>query len=433
MSSFFASFFEKVAQIGLATTAPPGKNTGGRPPRMSRQHLIAGLAWHVMQPAGTFAHSIFMALGIQMSESALSERRQSLGSKPWIAMLETFLKPHATPAAAPQAFYHGYRLIGIDGTTQNVANTPPMKATTTKTKTRKGRAAFTRIGCVATVELGTHTPIAVRIGENGEPEGVLAAAIADTFRTNDLVIGDRYYGNGKWAARLLGIPQQPKFLLRVREYLKEREVKKCRDGSIIVLIKDPDSGKDIQLRQIKARVRRIHGKKQWVNVRFWTNLMDPVLYPAKDLVMLYLVRWEQEIAFYEFKEYLHGENLLLSHTMVTAVQEICALFMAQSIIAKSRLSAANSQNIPVLQISFKKTLDACRNMSWLMAIAGKIMSKRTILMIAKAVEKSLGMQASKPRRHRSCPRKVRQPINKWHRLFRNRYNKGKFTYEIRKS
>jgi hypothetical protein len=65
-----------------------------------------------------------------------------------------------------------------------------VKATAKKTKSRRGKAAFFRIGCVAAFELGTHGPLAVRIGEAGESEGVLAAGIVNVFKEDDLLIAD---------------------------------------------------------------------------------------------------------------------------------------------------------------------------------------------------------------------------------------------------
>jgi len=428
-ASIISSLVSKFEEIRCSLPQESAFTTGGRPPKISMHDLISGLVWHVLQPSGYFSHHLSLFTGIKMSDSALSERRQSLGSAPWLETLNIFLRRNANSKHQPHAFYKGLRLIGIDGTTLNVANTPSIKTKANKTKTRRGKAAFHRISCVAAVELGTHSPIALRIGEAGESEGALATTILSSLESDDLVIGDRYYGNGKYAGRLLSLPQKPKFLVRVQERFNSVIVKKLKDRSKLVKVKEPVTGDYVMLRQIKAKVRR--QRKRWVNIRLWTNLLDPVLYPANELILLYRIRWEHEIAFREFKEYLHDDNVLLSHTIITAVQEICALFMAQSIVANTRLIAANGQNIQVLQISFLKTLDACRNLCWLSAVAGNIITAGQFKKIAHLTEIELGRQASKKRRQRSCPRKVRQPINKWPRMIRNRYAEGKFEHKIR--
>lgn len=429
LSNDSVSFYQKFEAIRFATE-PKGTNNG-RPPQLPASDIIAGLAWHVMQPGGTFANHVGMLTGKHLSESALSERRQTLGTVPWFDAIGVFLYPVADQKIHPHAFYKGMRLSGVDGTTFNVANTPPMKSTLKKTKCRRGKAAFYRIGCVAAVELGTHSPITLRIGENGESEGALAAEAVTVFNEDDLMIGDRYYGNGKWAVRLMTSQRKPNFLLRVQERLRAATIQMNSDGSRLVKVLNPDNGEFIILREIKAKVRRPGNK--WVKIRFWTNLLDHKEYPAKELIPLYAMRWEQEIAFREIKEYLHGTNLLLSHTTITAVQEICALFMAQAVIASVRSDTACKHDIPIMQVSFSRTLDACRNLCWLLAVAKNSITPQQVSQIIVQVQYDLVQQASKPRRKRSCPRRVRQPINKWPRLMKNDYDKGEFEYEIRKS
>lgn len=423
-------FFQQFEGIPLFADKP-NRLAGGRPPTICDKDIIAGLAWHVMQPGGTYANHITAFTGKRLSESALSERRQSLGTAPWLDALDVFLKPIADHRLHPHAFYKGLRLVGVDGTSLNVANTPPMKATVKKTKSRRGKSAFFRIGCVAAVELGTHGPLALRIGENSESEAVLAAQVISCFTEEDLMIADRYYGSGKWAARLLRTPGHPNFMLRVQERLNAATIRQLPDGSRLVRVIDPESGECITLREIKAKVRRTG--KSWVKVRFWTNLLDSERYPAHEMLRLYALRWEQEIAFYEIKQHLHGKNLLLSHTNITAVQEVCALFMAQAVITALRVGAASTYDIPIMQVSFARTLDMCRNLCWLLTIAKDILSQHQIAQIAELAYQNLARQISKPRRKRSCPRKVRQPVNKWPRLMKNDYEKGDFGYAIRKS
>jgi hypothetical protein len=403
----------------------------GRPPKLSAPTLIAGLAYHVLQQCGTFARHVGMLTGINMSESALSERRQSLGTALWHIALDAFLKLGANHPLYPLSSYKGLRLVGVDGTSFTVANTPAIKTKKKKTKSRRGKAAFFRIGCVAMINLGTHCPLAVRIGENGESEGKLAAAIVDAFQYNDLVIADRYYGNGKWVNRFMTAPGSPFFFVRIQERLCASIIKQLSDGSNLVKINNPDAEEDLIVREIKAMVRRSNG--QWVNIRFWTNLLDPIEYPASELIALYAMRWEQEIAFREIKTYLNGNNLLMSNTIITAAREICALFMAQSVIASVRSEVASKNDIPVLAVSFIKTLDTCRNLAWLMSVGKDIITNDQMVLIAELAQQDLVKQVSKPRRKRGCPRQVRQPIKKWPRLMKNSYVKGKFEYQIRKS
>lgn len=423
----FSTFFRPFKP---ATTTTPHRGPG-RPPKTSAEELIAGLTWHVVQPAGTLSHNVELLTKVHMSDSALSERRQSLGVQPWKDALRIALQSRADPAAQPGAFYKGLRLVGVDGTTMSVGNTPAMKTQRLKTKSRRGQAAFVRIGCAALCELGTHSPLAVRIGENEESEGALAGSVVEELGDRDLLIADRYYGSGKWAARLLALPRQPLFLLRVQKRLKATTIERFKDGSRLIGVNNPDGVMPILLREIKGSVRR--PGTRWTKVRFWANLFDPRLYPAHELLQLYAMRWEQEITFREIKKHLRHELILQSHTPVTAVQEICALFMAQAIICRARAAVGERCAVPIMQVSYLKTLIVCRNISWILSLPGVHLSNTQIRAIIRGVQIGLARQHSPPRRNRSCPRAVRQPIDKWPRLLKNSYHQGAFQLEIRKS
>jgi hypothetical protein len=381
-----------------------------------------------MQPSGTFAENLLALTGRRLSESALSERRQSLGVQPWSDLLAALLRPLAQQRMHPDAFYKGMRLVGIDGTTFNIANTPTVKRTVVKTKARRGTEAFLRLRCVVLSELGIHNPLAARMGCKNESETALATTLVTALKKGDLLIGDRNYGYLPWVDRLQSLRQQPHFLFRVKANSRVRRVRRLPDGSRIVSVQDKDTGRAFLLREIKASVRRPHQK--WTRVRFWTDLLDHTRYPAEEMILLYARRWEQELAFRELKEHISDDNLLLSHTMVTATQEIHAMIMAQAYVARVRAGAARNQKQPVLQISFKKTLDACRNLGWLWAIAGAILTSTQRQDILHRVELHLAAQASRKRRQRSCPRLVRQPIHRWQRLTRNTYAHGKIEYHV---
>ncbi len=415
-----------------ATAFPrPASPKGGRPPRLSPSDLVAGLAWHVLQPGGTLSANLAMLQGVRMADSSLSERRQSLGTKPWTDALEAFLRKDMGQSGGPNATYKGFRLVGVDGTTFSCGNTRTLKEALKKIKSRRGKEAFFRISCVALCELGTHRPLAVQIGQNEESEGNMAAQIVKNLAASDLLIADRYYGSGKWVVRLSSLASPPMFLLRIQKGYSAIVRKKLADGSKLVHVVDPNTGKPLLVREIKAKVRR--KGRLWTAVRFWTNLLDQAQYPSGELISLYAMRWEQEIAFRELKQHLHGEPILASHTLPTAVQEICALFMAQGIVSAARSKVSKEQQIPILEVSFVKTLASCRRLCWLWALAGREIGDALWEAVARRVDQELAWQASKPRRARSCPREVRQPIGTWPRLLKNRYAKGPFEFKIRKS
>lgn len=404
------------------------RSAAGAPPKIKDEDLIAGLVFHVCQPSGVLSDHILQLTDKNCSDSSLSERRQTMNWPLWEALVSKASGPLAQKTQHPSAFYKGWRLIGIDGSTWNVANTPPIKKKAKKTKSRRRTAAFHRLTGAVLYELGLHNPIAARFGLNGEAELPLATELWPLLKKDWLLIGDRYYGVGKVAGILYRLENKPAFLLRIRKNLKAKIVQVLRDGSALIEVTDPETDKKILLREIRARVRRRSG--QWVNIRLWTSLLDDKAYPARELVQLYAMRWEQEIAFKELKIDLKRDSLLLSHTLCTAAQEVAALLIAQAIIVRARLAASDFGSVPILQISFIKTLQAFRAVWMTFALIDDLLPKRARQVYISRVLQMLVDQQSLPRRPRSCPRAVRQPVCSWPRLIRNSSSSGRFSYKI---
>jgi hypothetical protein len=117
-------------------------NKGGRPAILTPTEIVVAFTWHVQQGCGVFSYNATQLYAKPVSDAALSERRTSLGIKPWTDALERFLIHTTDGDSLSGTFYMGLRLVGIDGTTFNVSNTPTVKATTEKIKSRKGGSAF---------------------------------------------------------------------------------------------------------------------------------------------------------------------------------------------------------------------------------------------------------------------------------------------------
>lgn len=426
----FMSLFNQVISIRdrQKLAAAYRRTLAGAPPRLRDVDLMAGLVFHVCQSAGVLSEHVYQITGKRLSDGSLSERRQTMDWPLWVALLRNACGPLAQESRHPGAFYKGWRLIGIDGTTWNVANTPPIKEGTRKTRSRRRAAAFYRLGGAVLYELGLHNPIAAQLGLKGESELALASELWLLLRKDWLLIADRYYGVGKVACALCRLDVKPAFLLRIRKNLTVTLIEVLRDGTALIQISDPATGQKVLLREIRARVRRRSG--QWVSIRLWTNLLDDKAYPAHELVQLYALRWEQETAFKELKIELKRESLLLSHTLCTAAQEVAALLLAQAIIVRARLAAADFGQVPVLHISFIKTLQAFRAVWMILAIIDELLPQRIRRILVHRVLDALVVQQSPPRRHRSCPRAVRQPIHKWPRLLKNTSSSGRFDYTI---
>jgi len=430
-SSFKAIFNALVPEGLLVKIASQKQSSKGRPPTLALGDLIMGLVFHCIQGAGTLADNMKLLTGKRWAKSSLSERRQNTRWSVFASILKAALKPKAREDEHPEAFYKGWRLVAMDGTQFSVSNTPQILSSLTKPASRRMKAAFAKIGTVLLVELGIHNPLAAAIGgKEAESEMVLAKTLISELPERSLLIADRYYGVGAFIELLTeklgtGVGH---FLVRVRANLKPKLIEALGDGSALMEVK-PSKGKaKVLVREIRGSVRRPGGK--WSEVRFWTSLLDWQQYPAGELLALYIRRWEQEIVYKELKVDMRQCEQLKSHTVETAGQEIAALVLAHAILAEQRLEAARCGEQQVLRISFGKTLALVKSL-WIMVAAGEgLLGDDQIEAMTQRVMGLIAEMALAPRRQRSCPRAVRQPVGSWPRLSKNTYSIGKTEYVL---
>lgn len=204
--------------------------------------------------------------------------------------------------------------------------------------------------------------------------------------------------------------------------------KLCRDGSALVEVKVSGTRQRFTVREVRGRVRRPRGT--WVDVRFWTSLLDAKAYPARELLALYARRWEQEMMYKEIKIDMRGGDLLHSHTVETAAQEIAALVIAHAILAQQRLKVAGAVTDDVLRISFGQTLTLVRSLWLVLAATRGILDPEQTVAMTQRVMPMIAKMALPKRRKRSCPRAVRQPIGSWPRLTKNTYSTGATEYKL---
>lgn len=427
----FVSKFESLfghALAGFVEQQDPGR---GPKPKLGAWDLVTSLVYHVVNGTGILSQHVYQLLGVAIKDSSLSERRQRIGFEPFRWLMNHALHPIADKALDKGSFYKGLRLCGIDGSRWSVTNTPQNLGEMTKAKSRRFEAAFAKVQMCVLVELGIHNPLAAAIGLKEESEWVLAEELLQFLPESSLLIVDRLYGCGKYVRELIEAckSRASELLVRARENVKSCHVRTLRDGSCLVTILPPGAKKAITVREIRGRVKK-PGSSKWSEVRIWTTLLDDRKHPAMQLLKLYGFRWEQEIFYKELKISLRGGDVLHSHTPETAAQEVAALLMASSLMAEQRLAAARDGGLSPLNISFVKTLENMKSLWMILAAADGLLDDETAHAIFIRVRESIIRQATPPRRKRTCPRKVRQPVSSWPRLITNDSREGDYEFEI---
>ena len=427
----FEELFNPVIE-GFVANQDPGR---GPKPKLCASQLLISLVYHVMVGSGVFSEHVFKIFGVSIKDSSLSERRQRMGFEPFAWLMRHALRPMAATDRDPSCFYKGLRLCGIDGSRWSVTNTPQILAKMSKAATRRFKAAFAKVEMCVLVELGLHNPLAAEIGLKGEGEWALSFKLLDRLPQFSLLIVDRLYGCGKYLKELIDAcrSRNGHVLVRARSNVKTRPIKRLKDGSALVGIRLPGKSGGIQnyleVREIRGRIMK-PGEKKWIEVRFWTTLLDDKLYPAMELLKLYGFRWEHEIFYKELKINMRGGEVLHSHTPETAAQEVAALLMACSIIAAERLTVARSGELNPLSISFIKTLEEMNALWTILSVAQGLIDDITAGKLVERVRESIIRQMTPARRKRNCARKVRQPVSGWPRLINIESNEVDYTFEI---
>jgi hypothetical protein len=122
-------------------------------------------------------------------------------------------------------------------------------------------------------------------------------------------------------------------------------------------------------------------------------------------------------------------DVLQSHTVITGAQEIAALVLASAVLADERRRAAG--RVPALRVSFSKLLERCVKPLWFyLDIAPDILTERQIREIARRTYARARRYVTPPRRARSCPRAVRQPMQAWPRLLHAESTTGDMHVQI---
>jgi hypothetical protein len=125
------------------------------------------------------------------SKAAISVRRCQLGEKPLQALFERLVRPLA-PLQTRGAFRFGLRLVAVDSTLDNVADTPANREAFGYNGNGDARSPFAQVRCVYLAECGTHVFFDVLLSPcRGSEEAQAATLIARSLTKGMRLVWDR--------------------------------------------------------------------------------------------------------------------------------------------------------------------------------------------------------------------------------------------------
>jgi hypothetical protein len=257
------------------------------------------------------------------SKSAISHARDRLGPEPMAKLFERVARPLAA-TATPGCWLAGRRLVAIDGTCVDLADTPANDAFFGRPGVMKGeRSAFPQARVVALAECGTHAIFDAEVGPYTTSENALARQLVGRLKPQMLCIADRgFYSFEAWqAATTTGAD----LLWRVRDNLRLEPVTDLGDGSWLAEVfhstKDRKRQRPVTVRVVEYTID--DGRPTAGPFRLITTILDPAEASAVDLAAAYHQRWEIETAFDELKTHQRGPRAVLrSKSPDLVLQEI---------------------------------------------------------------------------------------------------------------
>jgi Insertion element 4 transposase N-terminal/Transposase DDE domain len=262
-------------------------------------------------------------------KSGISQARTRLGEAPLRRLYERVVRPVATPATMG-AWYREWRLVSLDGSCLDVADTAESCAAFGRPEAGRGESAFPQLRFVALVENGTHVLFGARLGAFADGETTLAHEALSALRPGMLCLADRqFFGHALWqAAAATGAD----LLWRVRRNLRLPREARLADGSYLSTIYPSQKDRRHRIRGVRVRVveYRLEGVAEAESLyRLVTTILDPAEAPAAELAALYHERWEIEGALAELKTHLRGARMVLrSKTPELVRQEFWGLLLA---------------------------------------------------------------------------------------------------------
>ena len=281
--------------------------------------LLEGVQW-LMDPSAKVK---------VVGKSGISQARSRLGSAPVKALYDVVVKPVST-AETQGAWYRQWRLVSLDGSTLDVADTADNEKEFGRPGASRGASAYPKIRFVGLLENGTHVLFAARMADYATDELKLAEQVVPALRNGMLCLADRFFPSYKlWQqASKTGA----ELLWRTRQNARLDVERRFRDGSYRSRLYSSTSDRRNRRNGIAVRVidYRLKGLADAEPVyRLITTIVDPKQAPARELAALYHERWEIETAFDELKTHLRGAQIVLrSKTPELVRQEFFGLLMA---------------------------------------------------------------------------------------------------------
>jgi hypothetical protein len=321
--------------------------------------------------------------------SAYCQARQRLPLDLLHRLIDQVHQQATEPSApGPPMPWRGHRLWAVDGTSFSMPDTPELQAHFGQPHGQRAGCGFPVAHLLALFDLQTGMlarPVAAPLYTSDLHD---IGAMHAQMRESDLLLGDDFFSNWGHVALLQGQKQHflgPNHHRRIVSFKTRRRHAKPKGGKgqvrglprsrwvrrlgkhdqVVEWLKpqkrpawiSPELWaslpQSILIREIRRRVRR--PGLPTLSLTIITTLLDAALYPADDLVQLYLRRWEAETCFKHLKTTLKLE-VVKCQTVAGVLKELAVLVLLYNLVRLVMREAGRRQQVAPQRISFADAL-----------------------------------------------------------------------------
>ena len=322
--------------------------------------------------------------------------------------------------AGPGTWLGGRAVKVVDGSTLTLPNTPPNRAAYPPVQCPAMGFPMMRVAVLFSLFSGAI--LALAQGSLLASELSLLAGLMNQLAVRDILVGDRGFGNYVVLALLQNL--RVDFIGRTNRRVdaRQRLRRLGKNDWLMVWRKGAQPSPWLTPAQWAAlpaelTVRAVRGSLYQKGFRarqvtVITTLLDPELYPAREILQAYLRRWRLEMCLDDLKTTLQLE-MLRSHSPAMAQKEVYVRLIGHNLIRCLMAQAANRHAVAVERLSFKGTLDALRHFSQALCQARSQKKRRELW---AAMLKTLATDLVPERPGRREPRAVKRRKHKYPRL-----------------
>jgi len=318
------------------------------------RNLVEGLAW---------ADGWAQAWNVP-TKAALSNARARLGPEPLKALFASVAGPLAA-AGTKGAWYRRWRLMSIDGTSLDLADTAANVEEFGRpgSSRREEGGAFPQVRLVGLAECGTHALVDAAMGPCATGERALAREVLGSFEAGMLVLADRgFYGFDFWnEARASGAD----LLWRTKSNHVLPVDERLGDGSYLSrlyeIVDNHRTSKFVVARVVEYALDDPGRADPDATYRLLTTILDPAAAPAAELAAVYPQRWEFETVLDELKTHQRGPRVVLRSKAPEGVtQEIYGYLCVHYAVRWLMYTVALAADADPDRLSFTRSLRVAR-------------------------------------------------------------------------